>query len=175
MVRFSLLDARRIQQNTGDDFALARYKTDGSIDTSFGYGGRITTDVHGNAEWDLAYSMALQQDGKIVLGGRSYGTTRTFAVSRYLSTGKLDSAWGNNGSVNTNIGGFDDEINGVALQSDGKIVVAGFSVDSTTIGVTNTPHFALARYYGDASVAVPIIKQIERFKAFPNPVHGALK
>jgi uncharacterized delta-60 repeat protein len=161
------------QPGTGDDFAVARYNNDGSPDTTFGDVGIVTTDVDGSSQSDLAYAITLQPDGNILLGGRTNAATRTFAIARYRPTGRLDSAWGNNGRVKTNIGGYEDELTALAIQSDSKIVAVGSSVDVSTVGITNTPHFVLARYYGDASVTVPATSQgSNRIVVFPNPTNG---
>ena len=73
------------------DFALARYNANGSLDATFGTGGKVTTDFAGND--DAAFALALQQDGKLVAaGGANVGRSRTdyrgsgedFALARYL-------------------------------------------------------------------------------------------
>ncbi|MBN2146562.1 MAG: hypothetical protein JW726_04200 [Anaerolineales bacterium] len=115
-------------------FALARYNTDGSLDASFGAGGKATTEFP-EATWnDQALSLAIQEDGKIVLAGRSAGYT---AVARYNANGSLDTTFGSGGMVTTEFGlaGY-----GVVIQKDGKIVVAG-----------GTRQFALLRLLSDGS------------------------
>lgn len=132
-----------------DTFALVRYNADGSLDTSFGTGGVVTTSF-GND--DNANAMIVQADGKIVLGGTALGvgaTSADFAVARYLSDGSLDPAFGNGGKVTTSIGDF-DEARALAIQSDGNIIAVGFAD-------LNTEDFALARYLNDVqcSLACP--------------------
>ncbi len=89
--------------------------------------------------------MALQSNGDIVAAGQAglsgnNGTTSSFAVARYLSTGQLDSTFGTGGRVTTSFGSTNRAfISGVALQIDGKIVVAGTSGDA--VG-----NFAVVRY-----------------------------
>ena len=118
------------------DFALARYNPDGSLDTSFGSGGKVTTDFGG---FDAASAVAIQPDGKIIAAGRS--GSGDFALARYNPDGSLDSSFGSGGKVTTDFGGFDSAF-GVALQADGKIVAAGFQATSTQRGTD----IAVARY-----------------------------
>ena len=101
------------------DAALARYNPDGSIDTTFGAGGVVTTELGSN---DSFSSIAPQPDGKIVAGGSAlFGD---FAVVRYNADGSLDPAFGSRGIVSTDFGGS-DFVSSVALQPDGRIVAAG--------------------------------------------------
>ncbi len=118
-----------------DDFALARYTADGSLDTSFSSDGKLTTDF-GSNDVDRAYAVAVQSDGKIVAAG--YGNHDDFALARYTADGSLDTSFGAGGKVTTDLGSGDVEALAMALQPDGKIVAAGFSGDD----------FALARYHG---------------------------
>jgi uncharacterized delta-60 repeat protein len=127
------------------DFALARYLADGTLDATFGSGGHVRTDLRGAD--DIAYGVAIQGDGKIVVAGSSAGVaTDDFALVRYDSGGALDSSFGGgDGMVFTGLGG-DDVIYGLALQADGKILVAGCDP-----GV-NFPRFIVARYLSDGSL-----------------------
>jgi uncharacterized delta-60 repeat protein/uncharacterized repeat protein (TIGR01451 family) len=123
---------------------LARYNADGSLDASFGTGGKVTTDF-GGGSFDEAHGVALQADGKIIVAGTSTssvpGSTLDFALARYNTDGILDSSFGTGGKVTTGFGGF-DEAHGVAVQADGKIIAAGYS------NADSTRDFALARYEG---------------------------
>jgi uncharacterized delta-60 repeat protein len=127
------------------DFALAQYNSDGSLDASFGAGGIVVTDITGDAE---AGSLGLQTDGKIVAAGYSGTIPTDFALVRYNGDGSLDPTFGSGGVVTTDFSGNDDGISGLALQSDGKIVAAGTSLNPNTI----TSNFALARYASDGSL-----------------------
>jgi uncharacterized delta-60 repeat protein len=125
-------------------FALVRYKVDGTLDNAFGTGGKVTTTI-GTSD-DQAKSVAIQTDGKIVVAGFSYiGSNYDFAVVRYNTNGTLDNAFGTAGKVTTAIGSYGDKANSVAIQSDGKIVVAG-SRDGTD------NDFALVRYNTNGSL-----------------------
>jgi len=125
------------------DFALARYNSDGSLDTTFGNGGMVTTDFFGNK--DDAFSILIQPDGKIVAVGSANdpATFYDFAAARYLSNGTIDTTFGVAGKVSTDFGDQNfDRARSAALQADGKIVAAGFAI-SQNGGVQN---FAVARY-----------------------------
>jgi uncharacterized delta-60 repeat protein len=125
-------------------FALARYKPDGSLDSTFGNGGRITTSFSNDAE---ANSLVIQLDGKIVTAGVADGVTgnKDFAIARYKTDGTLDASFGADGKVTIDFLGGDDEAYAMAIQSDGKIVMAG-----DTGASTNNQDFALARFDDDS-------------------------
>ena len=109
-----------------DDIAVARYNSDGSLDTSFGTGGKVVTNW-GSLN-DYAYAVAVQSDGKIVVGGyANTNGTFDFAMSRYNSNGTLDITFGTNGTVLTDFALSDDRIAAIKIQADGKIVAVGRS------------------------------------------------
>jgi len=111
---------------TTDDFAVARYNSDGALDNTFGTGGKVTTAI--GTGTDRGYSVAIQSDDKIVVAGYAHiGSTDDFAVVRYNSDGTIDTGFGTNGKVTTVVGTGADWGYSVALQLDGKIVVAGFA------------------------------------------------
>lgn len=126
-------------------FALVRYDSTGSLDNTFGTGGKVTTAIGSGLSY--GFSVAIQTDGKIVMAGYSpNGGNNDFALVRYTSTGSLDNTFGSGGKVITAIGGAADEGSSVAIQTDGKIVVAGMSNNGTN------RNFALARYTGTGSL-----------------------
>jgi uncharacterized delta-60 repeat protein len=113
-------------------FALARYNTDGSLDTGFGTGGKVTTAI-GPGNDDHGESVAIQSDGKIIVAGYSYnGSNFDFGLARYNTDCSLDAGFGTGGKVTTAIGPGNDYAVGVAIQPDGRIVVAGPSDNGTT-------------------------------------------
>src|SRR6185369_6297261 len=134
--------------NTGGspdtDFAVLRFNTNGSLETSFNEVGKVTTDFgafQGNALRDAA----IQPDGKIVAVGEVRGD---FAVLRYNTDGSPDTTFGSGtGKVRTYMRSYDGAY-AVAIQTDGKIVVSGGSLD----GDGNGCGFALARYNSDGSL-----------------------
>jgi uncharacterized delta-60 repeat protein len=116
------------------DFALARYMPDGSLDTSFGTGGIVTTDFANTR--DVASAVAYQPDGMIVMVGSA---DTNFALARYMPDGNPDTSFGAGGKVVRDLGGT-DVAKGATLASDGRIVVAGAS------GTFAVPTFIVARY-----------------------------
>ena len=110
-----------------NDFAVARYNPNGSLDTSFSGDGKQTTDFNGLD--DGATGVALQSDGKIVVVGRTgffdpFGSSFDFAIARYNPDGSLDSTFSGDGKQRVAFGD-DAQANGMAIQDDGKIVAVG--------------------------------------------------
>ncbi|HEV8623968.1 MAG TPA: Ig-like domain-containing protein [Acidimicrobiia bacterium] len=124
-----------------EDFAVARYNTNGSPDSSFDGDGKLTTDFGG---YEGASAVAIQSDGKIVVAGYTSGASDDFAVARYNSNGSLDTGFSGDGKLTTDFGGYEGA-SAVAIQSDGKIVVAGY-----TSGASDD--FAIARYNSNGSL-----------------------
>jgi uncharacterized delta-60 repeat protein len=135
-------------QATGSDFGLARYNIDGSLDTNFGNGGKVSTNFNSNS-LDEGLALALQPDGKFVVAGRTLVSQNDsdFALARYNSDGSLDSGFGIGGKVITPLFSNEDQANSLAIQQDGKIVVAGKTLTSSL-----NADFALARYNIDGSL-----------------------
>jgi uncharacterized delta-60 repeat protein len=127
-------------------FGLARFNADGSFDPTFGTGGRVLTpvDTAGDAGNDEATALALAADGSIVLAGGTGTYPANFAAARYRPDGTLDPTFGSGGTVVTDLGG-DDKAAAVAIQPDGKIVLAGRGVD-------NDDDWALLRYLPDGTL-----------------------
>lgn len=112
---------------TGRDFVCARYLTDGTLDSTFGTTGIITTDLQIGSD-DVAYDLAIQTDGKIVLAGSSdNGSKKDAAIVRYNTDGSLDNSFGSNGIViSTFAPNQQDEIKVVKVHAlTGNIVVGG--------------------------------------------------
>ena len=133
------------------DVVVLKYKRDGSLDPAFGGGdGIVTTDL-GSPEapeyQDLGQDVVLQPDGKIVVVGSStFGEDQAdVLVIRYKPDGTLDSSFGGDGIVTTDILNADSAL-GVVLQPDGKFVVTGSAADD------GPPRFALLRYEADGDL-----------------------
>lgn len=133
---------------TNSDFALVRYEADGRLDASFGNGGKVITGIRNNSG-EIGRSVALQRDGKILIAGYTDNGTvnQDIALVRYGANGALDPTFGNGGKVTTDISGKDDYGTSAAVQSDGKILVAGYS--DTNDGTTD---FLLMRYLADGTL-----------------------
>ena len=122
------------------NYALVRYNSDGSLDTTFGSGGKVATTISGTYANSGAFALVLQSDGKLIATGALQGkSSRDFGVLRFDPDGSLDSTFGSGGMVSTDFSGADDVANAAAREQDGKLVVAGFSTGQSG-------GFAVARY-----------------------------
>jgi uncharacterized delta-60 repeat protein len=130
-----------------NDIAVARYNSDGTLDTTFSEDGKQTT--HFESGGAVASSLAIQSNGKIVVAGYTNGSNRyvyDFALARYNTDGSLDTTFSDDGKQSTDFSLRDDYIETVAIQSDGKMVVSG----GTFTGINSD--FALARYNTDGTL-----------------------
>lgn len=112
--------------NNLSDFGLTRYNANGTVDKGFGDEGKVTTDFLDDN--DEAFAMAVQPDGKIVLAGFTFNNTifrDEFAIARYNPNGSPDKKFGRKGKIVTALKADNISFGGLALQPDGKIVVAG--------------------------------------------------
>jgi len=133
-----------------DDFAMVCYTSEGVLDTTFGTGGKVTTDFSGY--FDYAYSSILQPNDKIILVGKTTNnaTITNVALARYNTNGTLDASFGTGGKVVTSLSSFSTEAGmAVTLQNDGKIIVGGYQTDTTLNGGVN---FSLLRYNTDGTL-----------------------
>src|SRR5205814_3777910 len=129
------------------DYAAIHLLANGQLDTSFGTNGWAQIDMGG--EYEIAYGVAVQSDGKIVLAGETldFDTgSDDFGVARLTSSGHLDSSFGSSGFVFTDFGGEFDQAASVSIQSDGKIVVSGVA------SVGGHSRFAIARYCSNGNL-----------------------
>lgn len=126
---------------TDTDVALARYLSDGTLDTSFGNGGLRVTDVNGGN--DCGYDIIEQFDGKLLVVGTAAngGNGDDFLLVRYTANGNLDTGFGDGGKLTTAVsgGGTPDRAYAAVEQADGQVVAAGVSGNK----------LALARYLFD--------------------------
>ena len=127
-----------------NDFAVVRYNANGTLDTSFNETGKATADFGAH---DLGHSVAVHGDGRIVVAGYSTNESKKqCALACFKANGNLDTSFNGTGKVTTNFGGDGDaEGQGVATQSDGKIVVVGYAT------VAGVQQFAVERYKTDGS------------------------
>jgi len=149
-------------------FATAQFNSDGSLDTSFGNGGEVITSLN-NAQ-DRAQDALVQPDGKIVVVGwadapyipynpnslpTQFDLESGFGLVRYNADGSLDTSFGTGGTEVVTFDGFNSAAYGVALQGDGKLVVAGTSslaapYASAIAGQGES--FTVARFNADGSL-----------------------
>src|SRR4029078_7851351 len=131
---------------SAEDFVVARYNPDGTLDRTFCSRGRVKTDFPGLAA--VPSSVVIQPDGKIVGAGGAFPLFTFFGnceVVRYNPSGSLDRSVGNGGIVTTNFpqGSYAFD---VALQPDGQIIAAGTVFVNFDPGESSNTDFALARY-----------------------------
>ncbi len=127
------------------EFVIARYDIDGSLDTTFGDAGMLRTTLSESEA--QPHAVVLQEDGSILVAGYAgVDGFRHIVLVRYSAAGELDTSFDGDGIVYTAIGDARAEANGVAIQSDGRIVVAG---SADYYGISG---FAAARYLPDGSL-----------------------
>lgn len=122
-------------------FEVARLLPDGATDLSFGINGVRGMAFSANSSDSHCETMALQNDGKILLAGRSAENNQyDFAIGRLNADGSADLSFGASGGTTTPFPGISSQINALAIQPDGRIVAGGYE------GGITSPQFALARY-----------------------------
>lgn len=130
--------------SNGGDFALLRFNSDGSLDTTFGNNGKGLADFSGS---DFAGHIAIDGNGRIIMvGSTRNGSNYDFAVARFNADGSLDGDFSNGGKVISDFGGSGESASAVAVLADGGLLVVG----ETTIGPGGRD-FAIARYKADGS------------------------
>jgi uncharacterized delta-60 repeat protein len=134
------------------DFELVRYNRNGSLDTSFGNGGIVTTSFPGQGSY--AFALALQPDGKIIAAGTDFvnfssedSSNTDFGLERYNPDGTPDTTFGNGGQVTTDFDGFNDDAFSILVQPDGKLVAVGSAKNPTTFY-----DFAAVRYLANGTI-----------------------
>lgn len=106
-------------------YCAIRFLPGGGVDSSFGQSGKFIATASGGAQ-----ALALQADGKMLLGGQCAHTVGPFTkgdfcVLRITAGGVLDPAFGSNGQVLTTVGSYGNSINSIAVQADGRVLLAG--------------------------------------------------
>jgi uncharacterized delta-60 repeat protein len=145
-----ILAGRTESASTGDDFALVRYLSNGSVDSSFGSFGIVTANLGTTSSTDIASALALQPDGRIVAGGMTGASTGSFnfGLIRFLADGSVDNSFGGSGTGRaiTDFSGQDDFLEDLALAPDGKIVAIGRRTSATLFDM------GIARYLPDGTL-----------------------
>jgi uncharacterized delta-60 repeat protein len=145
-----------------NDFSVARYLPNGTLDTTFnalgaqpGVPGTATYDFAATGDQDIGSCVAIDSQGRIVIGGESSlgggSGSNDFALLRINPDGSRDGTFGTNtgshkGEVTTPIGTLDDDLNGIAVDSQNRIVAVGSAYDGSTV------NFGVARYRSDGSL-----------------------
>lgn len=128
----------RPNEDDDEDFALVRFMPDGKPDSSFGQNGIATLDISLD---DNILSIAVLSDGKILAAGVAKNNKLKFALAKFLPNGDLDTDFGaSTGYTLTALGVSYDVCASMAVQPDGKILLAGSSV------INGWPDAALVRY-----------------------------
>ncbi len=127
------------------DFALARFNTNGALDTSFSGDGKLLTEFFGNS--DRILSVTMQGNNVLAVGYAMHCYGEDLAVARYNAAGSLDTSFDGDGKATTDFGGYYDAADAVAVQADGKVVVAGYAGDDP-----GGDAMALARYNANGSL-----------------------
>ena len=175
---FAIAEAIAIQSNgkfllAGEGFVLARYNTNGSLDSTIGNNGIVNTNI---SDVKKVNSLVIQSDGKIIAGGYSIQGSNfalNLTVVRYKINGSLDSTFGNTGIVSTPVGNHNTDLHSIksalAIQTDGKIIIAGFSA------FNNNYDFALVRYHNDNTLGMNVIgNQNTKINIYPNPTQNQI-
>jgi len=136
-----ILVAGRFFNGSSWDFLIIRFNPDGSLDSSFNRKGFFTKDFFGKD--DRAFAMDIQSDGKIIVCGFAENFNWDFAVLRLNSDGTIDSSFSTNGIFTKNIGTYNDVAFSIKAQSDGKIIICGWTY------IFGSWDFALVRLNSD--------------------------
>ena len=135
---------------TQQDFGVARYNTDGSLDSTFGSGGTVSTDF--SAGGDIPYALQIQPDGDLLVAGEAFiAGNIDFGMAEYTPTGLLDTTFGSGGKVSQLFATTAASLFAIAFQADGKVVGGGVVNNTATAS-----DFGLARYLiGPATTPTP--------------------
>lgn len=139
----------RANNTSGDDFGIIRYNSNGTVDNSFGNSGKVFTSFTDTSS-DYANDVAIKSDGKILVSGNS--SAGGFALAQYNINGSLDTAFGIGGKVIISIGNTGNNNSAIAVQEDGKIILAGSITNSVGIPPETQYQIGLARLNSNGSL-----------------------
>lgn len=142
------------------DYAIARYHMGGTLDSTFNFDGKVTTN---HLIDDEATSLKLQKDGKIILSGYSHSssTDQSFVLLRYEKDGSLDSNFGSKGIVKYVRKNYIDYATSLAIQLDEKIIVAGYSHHNSY--PDGSKNVVIKRYNNDGSLDTTFVNALYDF------------
>ncbi len=152
--------------NVNEDFAVARYNANGTLDNSFDGDGKLTTSIRNFR--DVANSVTIQNDGKIVVVGFSQAAIsgeEDYALVRYNIDGSIDATTNSTGIVITDISTDYDEAHSVVVQPNQDILVTGFSI------INGERDFGLIRYLAGLYLGVLHFSDHPAVLVYPNPIH----
>ena len=157
--------------NSYYDVILTRLESNGNLDLGFGSSGIVYTDHGTSVDVAQATDLVLQPDGKIIVGGLAVLSQRThYNMTRYNPEGAIDTSFGNNGFVYTNFTqNSDDQALAMALQEDGKILLAGQTYDGQGF-------ISAARYNNPSVLALLSLNEVTQsaINFWPNPTEGKM-
>ena len=130
-----------------ENIVVRRYNADGTVDTTFGTNGKVTTDLMEDSQTSRA--VAVQDDGKVLLAG--FSGFWNFNLLRYTPTGELDTTFNDDGLITEKVESSNDNGRIVLLQNDGKIVLIG-QQNYNIINTIGSADIAMARYLEDGSL-----------------------
>jgi len=153
-------------EDTNMVFGVVRFNSDGTLDNSFHFDGRNTFPI--GIALARSTSVCVQADGRIFLGGyANINGNYDFALARFNEDGSVDTNFGSNGSVTTSIGPALDYARSIAIQSDGKVLLAGITEE-------DNDDFALVRYRNDLDIGVVEFGTISALvEIYPSPIGEA--
>jgi|GEM_PF-5773982 len=140
-----------VKINNKKKLALVRYNLDGTLDTTFGTGGKVTANFGGDSA--AAHAVAIDKNNKIIVVGEFFATAALqpiFIVACYNKNGYLDTSFGTNGWVTTSPTEYGASLNAVAIDEKNRIVCGGYSINET-----GRYDITLARYIGSIITPQP--------------------
>ncbi|MFM2285006.1 MAG: hypothetical protein RLZZ543_503 [Bacteroidota bacterium] len=142
---------------------LVQYKNSGILDPNFGVNGKIKTGLN---PYDVFNDVTITNQHILAAGGTGefFSDNQEFLLYRFNLDGSIDSSFGTNGYITTGIFQSFDEANALALQSDGKILLAGKGRN------TNDNDAAIVRYTNEDQSGISTLKGATSISVFPNPV-----
>ncbi|MFM9055142.1 MAG: T9SS type A sorting domain-containing protein [Bacteroidota bacterium] len=156
----------RISNTGGFDLGICCFDTTGALTTSFGSNGTVLANYN---PIDAGLGITIQPDGKILCVGTSgqggFGNRDMF-ITRYLPTGNIDPSFANNGYVIIPVTANFEEASCVALQADGKIMLAGFAAFANN-------DMVFMRLTNDLTVGLASSPQRSDISVYPMPVSGS--
>lgn len=152
--------ASTVANNYDGNFALARLNTNGTLDNSFSYDGKLLTPfstASNIVHYAMCWCIGVLPDGKIIAAGESSSSTTSFTIAKYNSDGSLDNSFGSNGTMEDQIETSSPVVTqnissarSIYVQNDGKFILCGTSI-THDVNNGNYLKLALVRYNSDGS------------------------